>query len=245
MNTVAIVQARLGSTRFPRKVLARVGGLPMLTRVVQAALASRVDKVAVAVPLPDFDEIHAALGHLRGRWFVYPGPAEPLARLQHVARFTQADRVVRLTGDCPFLPPAVIDLAIDCAERHPSRIVYTHHDRQPSPWPEGFDVEVFLASALLALTPPDEHVTTGLYPGVAVPGPWSPGKLSIDTPAELATILCELCNAGAPHHTNSLTSIGGCDRIVKHDLHEVTDASGVGLAECLAYDDCWRDHDES
>ncbi len=48
--------------------------------------------------------------------------------------------------------------------------------------------------------------------------------------------MCPHCAAGAPHHTNSRTSIGGLDRYVVYDLHEISDSSGVGLAECLAYE---------
>jgi len=46
---------------------------------------------------------------------------------------------------------------------------------------------------------------------------------------------CPLCAAGVPFHTNALTSIGGADRYEVRDLHEIEDASGVGLAECIAY----------
>jgi len=53
---------------------------------------------------------------------------------------------------------------------------------------------------------------------------------------EQAAAVCPHCAAGAPHHTNSRTSIGGLDRYVVYDLHEISDSSGVGLAECLAYE---------
>lgn len=49
-----------------------------------------------------------------------------------------------------------------------------------------------------------------------------------------AAAYCRLCLRGVPHHTNARRSIGGTDRIVIADLHEVQDASGVGLAECAA-----------
>lgn len=48
--------------------------------------------------------------------------------------------------------------------------------------------------------------------------------------------LCDLCARDAPHHTNAAGSIGGGDRHTIWDLHAVSDASGVGLAECLAGD---------
>jgi hypothetical protein len=64
------------------------------------------------------------------------------------------------------------------------------------------------------------------------------------TKEELAAERCPLCAIGAPHHTNSETSIGGSDRHIVWDLHEVSDASGVGLAECLAYE-IWDDVEAS
>lgn len=54
------------------------------------------------------------------------------------------------------------------------------------------------------------------------------------TQAERAAALCRRCAEGAPHHTNSSTSIGGADRFIVWDIHEIEDASGVGLEECLA-----------
>lgn len=59
-------------------------------------------------------------------------------------------------------------------------------------------------------------------------------------PERRAAVICPHCAAGAPHHTNSRTSIGGADRIPVYDLHEVDDTGGVGLAECLAYDAVWK-----
>lgn len=50
-------------------------------------------------------------------------------------------------------------------------------------------------------------------------------------------ITCEWCIKGAPHHTNSDTSIGGSDRHTIWDIHAVEDTGGVGLRECT---DAWR-----
>ena len=58
--------------------------------------------------------------------------------------------------------------------------------------------------------------------------------------AERAALLCEHCEVGAPHHTVGEEGIGDARRRTVRDLHEVADASGVGLAECTAYDAVWK-----
>jgi len=86
MKTVAIIQARIGSTRFPNKVMQTVGGIPMVKRVWKAALYM-ADEVVVAWPerYPDLDENNV------------------LERFRRIAKETEADVIIRLTADCPLL----------------------------------------------------------------------------------------------------------------------------------------------
>lgn len=106
---VAIVPARLASTRLPRKPLADIGGLPMVVRVAQRAAASGAARVVVAA---DSDEIAAAC-RAHGVEAVLTSPAHPTGtdRLAEACALLGLDGeqiVVNVQGDEPLIPPAVI-----------------------------------------------------------------------------------------------------------------------------------------
>src|SRR6516165_2666209 len=104
MPTVAIIQARLGSSRLPGKVLADVAGRPMLARVVERTRrANRVDRVIVATSTSPGDDPLARFGDEN----------DVLDRFYRAAREHGADTVVRITADCPLIDSAVIDRVVD------------------------------------------------------------------------------------------------------------------------------------
>jgi spore coat polysaccharide biosynthesis protein SpsF len=113
MKVVAIIQARMGSTRLPGKVLADIGGGPMLWRVCRRAeQAARVDQVVVATTVePEDEQIVARCA----RWQVacFRGSArDVLRRYDEAAGAFGADAVVRITADCPLIDPGVIDFVV-------------------------------------------------------------------------------------------------------------------------------------
>ena len=109
-KTVAIVQARTSSTRLPRKVLLDLGGQPLLAwNLRRLARASRIDEVIVATTTEPDDaaivELSAALGFRTWR-----GPLEDvLTRYVGAATMAEATTVVRVTSDCPFIDPQLLD----------------------------------------------------------------------------------------------------------------------------------------
>ncbi|MEW6074242.1 MAG: NTP transferase domain-containing protein [Planctomycetota bacterium] len=113
MGVVAGVQARMGSTRLPGKTLADLAGAPLIVRVVERARAARrVDEVVVLTSVdPRDDELAAVLAE-RG----IPcrrGPVDDvLARYLALADELAPDYVVRITGDCPLIEPAFLDLQL-------------------------------------------------------------------------------------------------------------------------------------
>ena len=113
MRVVAIIQARLGSTRLPGKVLADVGGRSMLGRVCdRARRAALVDQVVVATTLePSDQQVVDECARLQVACF--RGSTEDvLERYDQAARAFEADAVVRITADCPLIDPQVIDLVV-------------------------------------------------------------------------------------------------------------------------------------
>jgi spore coat polysaccharide biosynthesis protein SpsF len=114
MKTVAIIQARLGSTRLPGKVLLDLAGEPMLARVVnRVRRAGRVDEVVIATTTEKRDDELASLCENRG-WPCSRGSEQDvLDRYYQAARTHRADCVVRITSDCPLIDPRVIDSVVE------------------------------------------------------------------------------------------------------------------------------------
>lgn len=107
-RVVAVIQARLGSSRLPRKVLEVIGDRTMLRRVVDSARAStHIDEVVLAVPTGEH-ELVASASEL-GIPCIEGSEHDVLDRFVVAADHTAADAVVRLTADCPLLDPAAID----------------------------------------------------------------------------------------------------------------------------------------
>jgi spore coat polysaccharide biosynthesis protein SpsF len=165
---LAIVQARVGSSRLPGKVLADVCGKPLLWYVVERVkLAKHVDQVVVAVPDTAED---LAIQSLCATWNIpcVSGPEhDVLARFKLIADLWQPapDRIVRITADCPLIDPDVIDATIEQlrnGDTWASNIV-------PRTWPDGLDVEVVTRLGLHCLdqlttdASDREHVTPALY----------------------------------------------------------------------------------
>jgi len=160
---VALIQARMGSTRFPGKSLVDVAGHPMLWQVIERVrAAATVDKVVVATTDKPSDDPIAALCGDEGIPCFRGSADDVLDRFYQAARAHQADAIVRITGDCPLIDPAVIDKIVsrfrhgDCD--YASNVLrYTY--------PDGLDTEVFSFSALEAAwreasSPAErEHVT--------------------------------------------------------------------------------------
>jgi spore coat polysaccharide biosynthesis protein SpsF len=169
MKTIAIIQARMNSHRLPGKVLADVCGKPLLWYVIQRTkLARSIDDVIVATPnTPDNAPIHGACA----QWKVPSyGPvaceeADVLTRYARLVEELHADRIVRITADCPLIDPDIIDATI--GQLHGER--FWASNIVPRTWPDGLDVEVLTATALAWMdrnaidAAHREHVTSLMY----------------------------------------------------------------------------------
>ena len=149
-RVVAIVQARMASTRLPGKVLADIGGVPMLARTMERARrCRRVDAWMVATTLEAGDDAVEALCRARG-YGVYRGSLhDVLDRYVKAARQAKADVIVRLTADCPLLDPELVDQAVQAflVASPPADLVV---NRLPGArtYPIGLDTEVVSLAAL-------------------------------------------------------------------------------------------------
>ncbi|MDQ3756265.1 MAG: glycosyltransferase family protein [Actinomycetota bacterium] len=166
-RVVAVVQARVGSSRLPRKVLADVAGKPLLERVLDRVAAAHVDGIVVATTQHDDDDAVVALAAAHGVDVFRGSDTDVLDRTFKAATAARADIVVRVTADDPFKDPAVIDLAIRRLANDP-RIAYASNTLEPS-YPEGLDVECLTVDALATawqeatLKSEREHVTPFIW----------------------------------------------------------------------------------
>ena len=145
-NIVAIVQARMGSTRLPGKVLEDVGGKPMLERIVSRLGRSRlINDVIVATSSAQGDDLIAEAATQKNFKVFRGHETDVLDRYYEAAKSTRADIVVRITGDCPLIDSEVVDRVIttflseEC-DYASNTLVCTY--------PDGLDAEVFSFAAL-------------------------------------------------------------------------------------------------
>lgn len=163
MKTVAIIQARMGSTRLPGKVLLDLAGMPVLAWVVRAARAALgVDDVCVATSTAAADDAITAWCKSNSVLCHRGAETDVLDRYTGAVEASEAQVVVRLTADCPLLDPMVIAQTIRL--RAMTGADYASNVDPPT-WPDGLDCEVLTAAALLAAageatrTSDREHVT--------------------------------------------------------------------------------------
>ena len=113
MKIVAIIQARMGSTRLPGKMMMMIAGKPVIQHVFERVIKSElVDEVWLATTTNTEDDVLAEWASRRGIMCYRGSNGDVLDRYYQASRLAQADAVVRVTGDCPLIDPQVIDQAI-------------------------------------------------------------------------------------------------------------------------------------
>lgn len=199
MKIVAIVQARMGSTRLPNKVMKQIDGMPMIELLLARLSRSKeIDEILVATsedarnqPLADHV---AALGYQ-----CYRGSEnDVLSRYYQAAKAADADIVIRITGDCPLVDPELVD---QCIQRFRAEEADYLCNTSPPTYPDGLDTEVFTFSALekAALEAVDpfqrEHVTPWLREdkrvrqiGMPYSEDLSSLRWTVDEPSDFAVI---------------------------------------------------------
>ena len=146
MKTVAIIQARMGSSRLPGKVLKDLGGLPVLEWVVRAAQQTPgvCNTVVATTNLPADDIIENWC--TKKNIMLHRGSEDDvLSRFVETAKMVNAEIIMRLTADCPFLDPLVCGTVLELFKK--TKADYTSNC-SPTTWPDGLDCEVFSSQAL-------------------------------------------------------------------------------------------------
>lgn len=145
-RVVAIIEARMGSTRLPQKTLMDVAGKTLIERVVdRLKLAKSLDEVMVATSTNKVDDLIEALCRERDIPCFRGSENDVLGRVHNAALQGRADVVVQSGADCPFYDPDLVDLLVYTLVW--GGYAYAANDMELT-FPEGIDAHVILASAL-------------------------------------------------------------------------------------------------
>ncbi|HYG87180.1 MAG TPA: glycosyltransferase family protein [Azospirillum sp.] len=168
MRTIAVIQARMTSTRLPGKVLMIAAGRPMLAHQVERVRRStELDGIVIATTTNATDDPVAEFARSAGVGVFRGSEEDVLGRVHGAAAGEGAELVVRLTGDCPLIDPEIIDRVVDRLRADPPIDYAT--SGMPRTWPLGLDAEAMTFTALSAaqreaVDPYDrEHVTPFIY----------------------------------------------------------------------------------
>lgn len=143
---VAILQARMSSSRLPGKVNLPLAGAPMLARQLERIRRSRMlDRIMVATSDKADDDIIAAVARDAGVGIFRGSLDDVLDRFYRAALAHAPSHIVRLTGDCPLADWQVIDRLVNFALD--GRYDYASNTLRPT-WPDGLDAEVATLAAL-------------------------------------------------------------------------------------------------
>ena len=204
-RVVAIIQAHMGSTRLPGKVLLDLAGEPMLARVVnRSRRATTLQDVVVATTTRPADEAIVELCAARG-WPCFRGSADDvLDRYYWAAMQHQADVVVRITSDCPLIEPEIVDRVVrEFLDLQPG-VDYACNLLPQRTFPQGLDTEVMRFDVLERTWHEDlniawrEHVTPYIQRnpdlfcihGVMNEADYSHMRWTVDIPEDLAFVRC-------------------------------------------------------
>lgn len=223
MRIGAVVQARMGSTRLPGKVLMELDGRPALDYLLERLdHAETLDAVIVATSVEPADDAIARHCEAAGVRCHRGAHDDVAARLLEAARGAGLDALVRVNGDSPLLDQALVDRGVRLFRRGGRDLVTNVHPRS---FPRGQSVEVIdcasLQAALPRLTAEDrEHVTAGLYRDpdrvtienfdAGPDGVGSDGgeiRLVLDTPQDARSIEAVLHAMRRPHWQHGWTEM--------------------------------------
>ncbi len=239
-KVVAIIQARMGSTRLPGKVLADIGERPMLWHVVQRLRQARtLDLIVVATSEAAEDQPIVRFCADHGIEYFCGDEADVLDRYYHAALHFEADVVVRITADCPLIDAGVVDKIVEVYRRggydHVSNLLrYTYPDGLDA---EAFSLESIRSSWEEATRPADrEHVNAYVLGSskfrklnVENDVDLSPRQLrwTVDGPADLEFVRAVYAAFADPDYfsfTDILTLLDGDEALIQLQPMQVSNA---------------------
>jgi spore coat polysaccharide biosynthesis protein SpsF len=219
MSVVAVVQARMGSSRLPGKVLEPLGDTTVLGSGIRRLLRARtLDAVVVATTWDARDDVVVDEAARHGALVVRGSEDDVLSRYALAARETGAGTVVRVTSDCPLVDPSIVDACVRL--RQTADVAYASNTLVRS-FPRGLDVEAFSASALLeadseAMAEDErEHVTPFIkrhpdrFPAASLVAddPAPELRVTVDEAADLACVRAIVAELGLAASAGTIVAL--------------------------------------
>ncbi|MFJ8517778.1 cytidylyltransferase domain-containing protein [Lysinibacillus xylanilyticus] len=172
MRIVAIIQARMGSTRLPGKILKMVNNRPLLSyQIERLQQSSYINDLVIATTIDEKDDLIVDFCKKNNVLCFRGSEEDVLARYYETAKAFKADVIVRITSDCPIIDVQVVDKTIQYFVDNNFEYVSNTVDRT---YPRGLDTEVFTFAALekaydeAVLKRDREHVTAYFYTNLDV-----------------------------------------------------------------------------
>jgi spore coat polysaccharide biosynthesis protein SpsF len=168
-KVVIIIQARMGSTRLPGKVIKRVSGIPLLLLQYQRlSLSKLADQIVIATSTNPNDSSIVKLCLDHAIMYFKGSESDVLKRYYDAATFFKADIIVRINSDCPLIDPRVVDKVINAFLSSGQTVDYASNILEET-YPTGMHVEVFSYNAIKKASErhtqldEKEHVTPYIY----------------------------------------------------------------------------------
>ena len=169
MKILAIIQARMGSTRLPGKILKEVNGKPLLLYQLERVKKSKlIDRIVIATTTNKNDDLIVSFCEQYNVDYYRGSEEDVLARYYEASQQFGGEVIVRLTSDCPIIDPSIIDKTIKYYINNLPYYDYVSNTIERT-YPRGLDTEVFSKKALentylkANLERDREHVTAYMY----------------------------------------------------------------------------------
>jgi glutamate-1-semialdehyde 2,1-aminomutase len=148
LNVLAIIQARMDSTRLPGKVLKEVNGKPLIEILLhRLSQSNKIAKIILATSQSKENNLLVETVEKLGFDVFRGNENDVLDRYYHAAKEYQPTTVVRITGDCPIIDPQLVDAVIELYQQNTADYA---SNTEPPTFPDGLDTEVFSFAALKA-----------------------------------------------------------------------------------------------
>ena len=199
---IAIIQARMGSTRLPGKVLMEVNGRPLLAyQLDRISKSKKLDRVIVATSTLEKDGAIESFCKSYGVDCYRGSEDDVMSRYYECAKQYSPDAIVRITADCPLIDPEIIDKVVQ--KFKDNNVDYCANTVPPetSKFPDGSDIEVFSMQALeranseIQYAHRREHVTFQFWQGqdyvssqYTQDKDWSNYRITVDYPEDFEVV---------------------------------------------------------
>jgi spore coat polysaccharide biosynthesis protein SpsF len=148
LKVITVVQARMGSTRLPGKVMLPLAGKPLILRMIERINSAKYCGEIIAAITFDEDDDPIAEACRQNKIALFRGhPTDLIDRHLNIAKKYNADAVVKIPSDCPLIDPDIVDKVIKFYIDNSTSLDYVSN-LHPATYPDGNDVEIFSISAL-------------------------------------------------------------------------------------------------